>query len=61
MCYSYNKDVRQDVKKDDSKDREARQQPRAAAPDFKFWAFPRRGKKPAAEDPAASVRTREKV
>ena len=61
MCYSYNKDFRQDVEKDDSKDGEARQEPRAVSPDFKFWAFPRRGMKPAAEDPATSIRTREKV
>ena len=62
MCYSYNKEFRQDVKKGDSKDREAsRPEPRAGAPDFKFWPFPRRGRKPAVADPATADRTREKV
>ena len=39
----------------------ARPEPRAEAPDFKFWAFPRRSREFTVEEPAKADRTRERV
>jgi hypothetical protein len=61
MCYPYNREFRRDVKKDEPKETEARPGHRAKAPEFKFWAFPRRSRKFTIEEPATADRTREKV
>nr|WP_310061981.1 hypothetical protein [Arthrobacter ginsengisoli] len=61
MCYPYNREFRRDIKKDESKETEARPEPRVEAPDFKFWAFPRRSREFTVEDPATADRTRERV
>ncbi len=61
MCYQYNREFRRDIKKDEAKESEARPEPRAEAPDFKFWAFPRRSREFTVEEPAKADRTRERV
>ena len=61
MCYSYNRDFQRDTRKDETKETEARPEPRAKVPDFKFWAFPRRHREFTVEEPATADRTREKV
>ncbi len=61
MCYPYNRDFRRDIKKGESKETEPRPEPRAEAPNFKFWAFPRRSREFTVEEPAIADRTREKV
>lgn len=61
MCYPYNRDFRRDIKKDESKETEPRPEPQAEAPNFKFWAFPRRSREFTVEEPATADRTREKV
>jgi hypothetical protein len=67
MCYSSSKDFGWGIKKDATREPEARQQtapdrtePRYTARDFTFWAFPRRRKTSEAEEPAAE-RTSERV
>lgn len=67
MCHSYNKDFRQDVKKeaDRESDRRSETTPSARSEqrertDFKFWAFPRRRRESAAQEPIVD-RSREKV
>ena len=61
MCYQYNREFRRDIQKDEAKDTEVRPEPRAEAPGFKFWAFPRRSREFTVEEPATTDRTREKV
>ncbi|MCB5290742.1 hypothetical protein BJQ90_00158 [Arthrobacter sp. SO3] len=61
MCYQYNREFRRDIKKDEPKETEARPEPRAKAPEFKFWAFPRRSRGSTVEEPATVDRTRAKV
>lgn len=61
MCYQYNRDFRRDIKKDEATEPKARPEPRAKAPDFKFWAFPRRSRESTVEEPAQADRTRERV
>ena len=61
MCYPYNREFRRDIKKDESKETEPRPEPRVEAPDFKFWAFPRRSREFTVEVPETADRTREKV
>jgi hypothetical protein len=67
MCYSSSKDFGWGIKKDATREPEARQQtppdrtePHFTAKDFTFWAFPRRRKTLEAEEPAAE-RTSERV
>ena len=61
MCYPYNREFRRDIKKDEPNETEARPEPRVEALGFKFWAFPRRSREFAVEEPATADRTREKV
>lgn len=67
MCYSSSKDFGWGIKKEATREPEARQQtppdrsePTFTARDFTFWAFPRRRKNREAGEPAAE-RTRERV
>jgi hypothetical protein len=67
MCYSSSKDFGWGIKKEATREPEARQQtppdrtePHFTAQDFTFWAFPRRRKTHEAEEPAAE-RTSERV
>ncbi|GAP56930.1 hypothetical protein AHiyo6_34950 [Arthrobacter sp. Hiyo6] len=67
MCYSHNKDFRQDVKKEVGRESgrrsertpSARSEPREHL-DFKFWAFPRRRRESAPQEPVVD-RSSEKV
>jgi len=62
MCYSYNRDSWRDTRKDAAKDSEDRPETRAEAPEFRFWAFPRRSKEFTVEEPEkVRDRAREKV
>ena len=62
MCYSYNRDSWRDTRKDAAKDSEDRPETRAQAPEFRFWAFPRRSKEFTVEEPEkVRDRSREKV
>ncbi|GAA1778440.1 hypothetical protein GCM10009712_27510 [Pseudarthrobacter sulfonivorans] len=67
MCYSSSKDFGWGIKKDATREPEARQQtppdrtePHFTAQDFSFWTFPRRRKTHEAEEPAGE-RTSERV
>lgn len=61
MCYPNNREFRRDIRKDEPKETEARPEHGVKAPEFKFWAFPRRSRKFAADEPATADRTRENV
>lgn len=61
MCYSNNREFRRDIRKDEPKETEVRPEPRVEAPEFKFWAFPRRSREFTVEEPATAGRSHEKV